>query len=476
VTKPLKPTAHTRFQAFLVPIFGGQLRRNGLFALGQSVFVAICMFSAFRIVVAHAGLERFGVWSLLLAGAAFVRIGDVSGAGALARFMAMPTFAGDSKRTRELVHTVVLTSLGLNGILGLILLIGASVAMPMFVTPQYIAEATALLPWVMATMVVASLALAVTSGIDGVQRADQRAIVVVFAAVVFLVSTWLLVPEYGVIGFGIAQLAQQVVILVFGWIVLRRHVASLGWLPFCWRYNAFIETTGFAVKLNAIGVAGLLFEPLAKFAFNYTGGPSLVAIYELASRIASQVRGMVTSAAMPLIPAFAASPSAEDPVFKRTLEKSISLTSICSVGIAVISLAGAPFVSVFVLDRLSPEMLIMNAALTAGWAINTVAIPFYFAAQGQGKLFWNFAGHAVISLSVLVGIIFAAPLFGFYGLAITIALGLAMSSPVVILGNAYVLDARKIVWATNVWILSSVATIVVMCGASAVITIRYLVS
>ena len=100
------------------------------------------------------------------------------------------------------------------------------------------------------------------------------------SAVIFLTASWLLVPRLGIVGFGAAQLIQQVAILVLGWLVLRRHVADLGWMPYRWRRDVFAETTGYAVKLNGIGIVQLMFEPLAKFAFNHVGGPGLVALYE----------------------------------------------------------------------------------------------------------------------------------------------------------------------------------------------------
>lgn len=112
-------------------------------------------------------------------------------------------------------------------------------------------------------MVLGGLAVAVTSGIDGTQRADQRAIVVIVAALAFLTASWLLVPSYGVIGYGVALLLQQIIMLGLGWLVLRLHVAGIGWLPYRWRCGVFAETTGYALKLNAIGVMGLLFEPLS---------------------------------------------------------------------------------------------------------------------------------------------------------------------------------------------------------------------
>ncbi|MET2827813.1 lipopolysaccharide biosynthesis protein [Mesorhizobium shangrilense] len=422
----------------------GGLARNTLFALGQSLAVAICLFLSYRLVVAHVGLERFGVWSLLLAGSAMVRIGDVSGGGALARFVAEASRTSDPSRPRDVVHTVILTSLAFNAAIALVLWLGAPSVLPLIVTPSHLAEAHALVPYVVASMVVGALAVAVSSGIDGTQRADQRALVTIVASLVFLGACALLVPSYGVLGFGAAQVLQQTTVLALGWLVLRRHIADLGWLPLRWRRDAFTETSTYALKLNAIGVAGMLFEPLAKFAFNHAGGPALVALYELAARLVVQVRALTVSAATPLVPAFARV-SVADPNFKRMLERATRIAAFAAVGTTIATLVGAPVMSLIVLGHLSPELLAMNSALTAAWSINILVVPIYFAAQGVGVLRWNFVSHAAIALSTVFGVFLLVPPFGPAGLIAAIVAGVILSMIIVLFGNAHALGVVGVV-------------------------------
>jgi len=463
---PVGFSTSTIVQAIRDRFSGGQLMQNGLFAAVQSVIVTVCLLLVYRLVIAHASLEQLGIWSLLLAGSALLRVGDVSGAGALSRFVAMRSPDNGPGHTRNVVHTVMLTSFGLNTVLAFAFYMFAPLVLPRFIAPEYLGEALALLPFVVGTMVLGSLSIAVSSAIDGAQRADQRAVVLVVAALIFLFSSWLLIPQYGVIGFGIAQVVQQIVILVLGWHVLRRHVSDLGWMPFHWRRDVFGETAGFAIKLNAIGVVGLLFDPLVKFAFNHTGGPGLVAIYELASRLVVQMRGFVIAAATPLVPAFAAHSDSSDVVFRRTLENSIRFISFASVGVALGAVIGAPIVSLIVLEKLSPEMLIMSTVLTFGWAINVLAIPFYFAAQGQGYLRWNFASHVLIAAWVVVGVFLPITVFGHNGLLISTVFGLALSTPVVIFGNSHLLGIHNACRAVRAWLGGAAVLIMFICAVS----------
>lgn len=441
----------------------GSLSRNGVFALGQSLAVTACMFLAYRIVIAQVGLERLGVWSLLLAGSALVRIGDVSGGGALARFVALASRDGEPGRCRDTVHTVTLTSLALNAAIGFAIWAAAPFVLPLFVAPAYMGEAQVLVPYVVATIVLGGVATAVTSGIDGAQRADRRAIVVVASSLVFLVTCIALVPGYGVLGFGAAQVLQQVAMLVLGWLVLQRHVPGLGWLPRHWRRDVFAETTGYAMKLNGISLVGMLFEPLAKFAFNHTGGPGLVALYDLASRLIVQVRGLAVSAATPLIPAFAAQSGAAEE-FRSTLEKSTRIAALAALGAAVVTLVAAPLASLFVLGKLSPELLALNAALTLGWSINIMCVPIYFAGQALDVLRWNFAAHAAMAASVVVGAFVLAPLFGGTGLIGAIVGGLVLGMLVALLGNAHAFGALGVMYKDRWLLLGTSAVISVLSG------------
>jgi O-antigen/teichoic acid export membrane protein len=363
----------------------------------------------------------------------------------------------------------MLTSLSLNAIIGLVIWCAAPYAVPLFIAPQYLAEAQALVPYIVASTVIGALAMAATSAIDGTQRVDQRAIVVSVSSVVFLFACLLLVPSWGMTGFGAATVLQQVAILALGWVVLRRHITRLGWLPCRWQRSAFVETTGYAVKLGAIGAMGLMVEPLAKFAFNQVGGPGLVALYELASRPVVQMRSLVLAAATPLIPAFAERGGADESDFRVLLTKATRVAALAAVGTALITLAAVPVVSQFVLGKFSAELLLLTVALTVGWSLNILAIPIYFAAQAVGIQRWNFIGHAVIDGFLLLGANFLLRDFGSLGILFAIIVGLIASTLTVLIGNAWALRATDLIWHLRWILLSAGAAIVISCLAPLVL-------
>lgn len=442
-----------------------RLARNGFFSLVQSLVGAVCLFLVYRLVVSNVGLDMLGVWSLLLAGSAIARVGDLSGGGALARFVAMPVGSCPEHYARDTVHTVVLTSLAFNfGLAGIVWLL-LPWAMDAFLDPEFLTAALALMPLVVANLIFSALGLAVTSAIDGVHRADKRAGLMTVASLLFLAGSMVLIPALGLVGFALAQLAQQAFTILVGWIVLRGHIKQLGWFPTSWTLRAFRQTTSYALKLNAIGLVVLLFEPLAKFAFNGIGGPGAVGLFELASRLVSQARAPITSAATPLIPAFAAQRGVDDPAFRKTLYMASVGSAWAAVLVAALCLIGAPAVSLVILGMYSADLVNLSIALTMGWCLNLLGLGFYLAGQAHGVLRWNFLGHAITAAAVVCGAAFMVPVFGESGLISAIVFGLSVGSLVTTVGNANILRSNSVLLKAAPHIAGAAASISGLCAA-----------
>lgn len=409
--------------------------RNAVFSVGQSVVALVCLFAIYRLLIREVGLEGLGIWSLLLAASVFVRVGDVSGAAALARFVASASHAGSASAPRDYVHTVLVANVAMNAVFALAIYLLVPLALPLMMGPEHLAEAQTLVPFTILTMMLSAFAAGVTSAIDGAHRADQRAIIMTGANLVYLAAAWFWIPKFGVVGFALAQALQWVTAIILGWIVLRRHVAGLGWFPYRWSKAVFAETAAYALKLNAISITGMLFDPLAKLGFNLAGGPIMVAHYDLATRLVTQIRGLVVAGATPLTPAFARFKSPADPAFGVILEKATRVSALAAVVTAFLSLAGAPLMSLVILGKIDAEVLRMNTALTLGWSINLLCLGSYMAAQGLGVLRWNFASHAVLALCVVIGVFVLVPQFGADGLLGAIVAGIVLSAVTVIMGN-----------------------------------------
>ncbi len=421
------------------------LHRNGLLSLSQSFIILAYGFLTFRLLIAEAGLEGLGLWSLLMIFGGVATTFDFSGAGALARTVARSEIEFASVSRPPLIHTVLLTSLAINLVLTGVFLFLAQLLLPNMVSSEQLPLAGTLLPWVAGLMLTTPLAVGISSSIDGLMRADQRAILLSAAAVVGLLTAWFAIPKYGVVGIAVAQSVQQAIIIIGGWILLRHHIPGMGWFPVQWHLGIFRQTSGYAVKLNIIGVLSLLLEPLTKYCINLAGGVVAVGSYELASRLATQLRGIIVSATTPLIPAFAASDKPKDRNFVYRLERAQAYALIAALAVVLGSIFAAPIMCWIILGHGDENVIRMNALLSVGWGINLFALPMYYAAQGQGILRWNIASHALTGLTVLAFSLFLAPTYGSIAVVFGVATGLVLGTIMTMAGNARLFGAGKMI-------------------------------
>jgi O-antigen/teichoic acid export membrane protein len=447
------------------------LRRNVLAVLLQTIVTAICLFLSYRVLVTNLGVGMLGIWSLLLSVSAVLRVADVSGTSALSRFLALP----DEKRPGDfapLVSTLTLTSLLINCVLAIFLFLLLQMLVPRLVDAEFKDAATELLPWMSGLLFLSSMATAVVAGLDGIQRADQRAYVLTIAAVLSLLITWFLVPRLGATGFALAQLAQQVFVIVVGWALLRRHVRGLGILPFIWDTDILRKTLPYTLSLNLTGIAALLFEPLVKFALNSSGGPVLVGHFELANKACSMLRGLAVSAAIPLVPAFASYADSKDPKLVSGISTAHKWFSAFAVGMALAACLAAPIVSFVVLGKIDTGIIHIAFILSAGWAINMLATPTYLAAQGQGFLQWNIASHFLLGAAVSAGLYFSsAPYVSPVVWAMTA--GLVLGAVLIIWGNTVAMRNTGLLKHDLPWLMAAATCCLLTAGLAVAISRAY---
>jgi O-antigen/teichoic acid export membrane protein len=419
------------------------LGRNILASAVQPIVGAVCLLLAYRILTVEAGLETVGLWSLLMAGTLVARAADVSGVGALARFLAQT----DSRHPpRDIVHTVLLTSLAINSVVAVFVVAAFGLLIHQFIAPRLHDEAVRMAPLALVTAgFLTPLAIGVCAALDGLQRADLRAALLTVSSLVFLFLAWVLTPTMGGVGFGLALLSQQALVAVAGWGLLARRIPGLDWGPFRWSRPVFRDTVGFGVRLQLLGLALMLTEPVAKAMLGVSANLSFVAYYEFALRVLNQLRAPFVGAAQPLIPVFAAQ-SNNDEARRDLFGKAVRA---CAIGAglfaAAVLIISAPF-SLFMLGELRPEFLMLVWILGVGFAFNLLAVPHYVAAIGAGVTRWNLFGQIAASASLVVFGGGLAYYFGGVGVVVALSLGVTVGAVVQIIGNSRQLHFPPRLW------------------------------
>lgn len=418
------------------------LGRNALLAITQSLVTMTSVFLVYRILIAHEGLSGLGLWALLMAFGGIATAFDISGASALARSVARHEIEFSHTTRGALIHTVLLTSVGINTLALLMLLMAAPALLPLIVLPIQLEEAWRLVPWIALLMLANPISGGLSAALDGLMRADIRAILVSGASMVGLTAAYLLIPSLGILGVAAAQLLQQAAIIVGAWILLKRRVQDLGWIPHRWNLRTFKLTSSYSVKMNVIGILGITFDPVSKYFINSFGGPAALGSYELASRLVIQLRNLVVSASIPLLPAFAVLEKT-DQMLNVMLGKTQRYMALASLAVAALSIPASLVMSFVILSEISPEVIRMSAIMTFGWSLNILSLPLYLVAQAQGRLRWNIASHLVMTLAVAGAALSARhghPLDMVMGVAVAIVAGAAVT----IVGNAGAFQARRV--------------------------------
>ncbi|RWM80800.1 MAG: hypothetical protein EOR81_07435 [Mesorhizobium sp.] len=453
-----------------------RLVKNAGVALIQPLVAMVCVFGAYRLLTHAIGIEGVGLWSLLVAGSLVARLGDVSGSGGLARFAAIEL----SKPLLEsavvrYINTVTLTTVAFNGLAAALLWLVASFVIDRFVGHERVTEARTLMPFaIVGTVFLSPIAATVCSAIDGTQRVDQRAILVSCSSVVLLLASWLLIPRYGGAGFGVAQILQQLVVIVFGWMVLRRRIPHLGPFPNSWSRSVFRETVGFGLRLQATGLASLLTEPLAKLILSQWGGLSFVGYYEFALRFLNQARSLVVAGAQPLV---AAAAGVGDDISKldALLDKSTKVAILGGLCVCLGAIAFSPIFSYLMIGQIRREFIYVICILGFGFGVNVLSIPFYLIALGRGVMRWNLASQ--IQAAVVI-IVLGVPLgfeFGGYGVVVSLAAALVFSSAFVLAGNGHDLRNIEVVKQNSKWMIASILVMFLACCAGAALALELVI-
>ena len=410
------------------------LRRNISFAAVQAVMSLSVVFLAYRLLIRHAGLEVLGLWSLLTAGSVAARLADISGAGGLARFVAEERAADRNPNLH--VHTVVLTSLAMNGLLSGALFLASGRLIAHFIETRHQAMAVDLVPWAILLIgLLMPLVTAITSAVDGLQRADIRAKVTIGSLVVFLGGCLVLIPRYGIWGFLAAQAAQQILVLVACWIVLRCYIPELGLIPHRWSGPVFRQTAAYGLKMQANALAGMLSDPVAKMLLSQWGGLSAVAVYELAARLVLGMRSLLVQAAQPLIPAFAEQ-SSNRAQLKQLLRRSSRMTGKAVALSALVVALASPAYNYFMLGELSNAFMGTLFFLIVGYGINSLAVPYYFLGTAINVMRWNIASQVLMAICIAVAGAVFGPRFGGVAIIGGVVIGLILGAVVVCLGNS----------------------------------------
>jgi len=417
-----------------------QIVVNAATTVAQTISGAIALFFLYRFLVRAIGLERLGIWSLVLATTSVMTLANQGFSTGIIKFVAKYS-AHDDERQRSLLMQTSALTLGLAAAAVSCALYPISRSILLLVLPRKsLPEALAILPLALVSLWLTILQGAVQAGLAGLQRITVCNYLEFSGSASYLALAYLLVPGHGLLGLAYAQVMQVAAILVVTWIVLRRHMKALPLIPCRWSRQHFRELAAYGFQFQLITASQALREPVTKALLAKFGGLALTGFYDLANRLVFTTRELLAQAGMVLIPAVShlreRAPESIPRIYCEAYRLMFFLGVPSFTTVAVLS----PVVSRIWIGRYEPAFVTFVCILAAGWLVNVLCNPAYVVALGTGALGWVSSGCVSTALINLGAGFLAGARFG--AVVVVAVNALSLSIGYLILLSAHHIENR----------------------------------
>ena len=374
---------------------------NSIMSALEIVVVSGILFFLYRFLLNTIGAAQFGIWSLVLATTAVTQIADLGLSGGVVKFVAKYIARGENEKVSGIIQTVVLTiGVAVGGLLFLVYPLLKWV-LAQLIPAESLPMALAILPYALIALWLCMLTSLFLSGLDGYQRFDIRSMLLMSGSMLHLLLCFWLVPRFGILGLAYAKVIQNASVMVASWFFLKRLVPGLPLVPRTWSRPLFREMIAYCIQFQVITVASMLYDPVTKALLSRFGSLSMVAYYQMASKIVLKLHALIIAANQVLVPAIAG-------LKERTPDR---VQSVYMASYRVLFFLEFPFYSLFIvslplISRVwvgyhEPVFVMFATLLSLGWMLATLASPAYHAGMGIGTLRWNVAGN--LTTAVLNG-------------------------------------------------------------------------
>jgi O-antigen/teichoic acid export membrane protein len=417
-----------------------QILLNAATTFVQVIGSAAALFWLYRFLIRSIGVERLGIWSLVLATTSVVTLANQGFSTSIVKFVAKYVAREEPERVSLLVQTALL-SIGLAlAVLSVGLYPAAKWALQLILPPAHLAEAVAILPCALISLWINLLASVLQAGLAGHELVTHRNYVVFGGSLLYLLLALALVPQRGLLGLAYAQVINSFAGFAASWLLLRRRIPDLPLLPRRFSPHHFREMLHYSAQFQFITAGQSVREPVTKALLAKFGGLELTGFYDMAMRWVITFRELIVQANQVLVPTVANLQERDPGSLPRIYRDSYRLIFFLSVPAFAVLVALSPLVSQIWLGRYQPEFIGLVAILAAGWLVNILGNPAYVMDLGTGRLRWVTIGCAATGiLNGVVGFV-AGKYFG--GLAVAIAAASSLAAGYLVVLLAYQLENR----------------------------------
>lgn len=410
-----------------------QVINNVIYSIMQFIVVGIVLLILYKFLIKYLGVERFGIWSLVLSTTSIAGIANLGFSASVVKFVAQYTARKDVDKVVSVIETSVISIALLVGFVLLICYPLAIRILRIIIASSQVAEAIDILPYALLSLWISVIASVFQAGLDGHQRMDLSSLIVIFKAVSYLILCMIFVPVHGLMGVAYAHVIQACILMILSWWMLKRKMPMLPAIPFRWSNDLFREMVGYGLNIQLISVSQMLYDPITKGLLAKVGGLGFVGYYEMASRMIIQLRGLLVSACQVLVPTIADMKEINPDFINKIYKEAYCLILFIAIPYYSAIIALAPVISRIWIGHYESSFVTFSVVLSIGWFVNTLVAPSYFADLGIGNLMWITRGHIIIAISnIVLGSLFGY-VFGGIGVVVAWAASLIAGSLTILL-------------------------------------------
>lgn len=407
-----------------------RLLKNAVAGAVQTVASGLMLIVLYRLLLDGVGSTGLGLWSLLVALFGLARVLEFgltgSGMKLTAEAIAEGRFGDARNFTRFAILGTALTTLLSSLVLAAVI--------PMF------ADVGTVSSWELLAIGsgtwIGFLVQSLRSSIDAMQRADLRHLTITFQALIMLALCWSLIPGHGWNGLVTAYLLCSCITGLF-------TAAILWWLwrdvsrerpssPMTAQLKRMME---YGVPFHLTTISAQFYDPVTKYFLAVFGSLADVGLYEMASRMVLQLRGLLVSAMEALVPYVAGSaPIDRAKGIGYVYFPAIRMFMVIGIPLFAAFLAAIPCITEWWLGVIDQRFVLLSQVLALAWAFNVLTTPAYFCAQGQGRQRWNLGSHILIAVANLGLAVALGSLCGPLGVVAAFCLALVAGSLLLMVG------------------------------------------
>jgi len=369
-----------------------QVLLNALTTIAQELGSAVVLFFLFRFLVRAIGIERLGIWSLVLATTSVVTLANQGFSTSVVKYIAKYVAQGRREDLSSLVETALI-SLGVPlAAVSVGLYPAARWFLGLLLPHSDLAEAVAILPFALLSLWLNLLGSILQAGLDGHELISHRNYVLLCSSIFYLLLSYALVPHYGLLGLAYSQTLQDGAWFVATWVLLRRQIPRLPLVPRRWSRAHFREIAAYGLHFQFITASQAIREPVTKALLARFGGLAMTGLYDMASRWVVSFRELIVQANQVLVPTVANLQESDPDSLPRVYRDSYRLIFFLAVPTFASLVAVSPIVSRVWIGRYEPAFVSFVALLAAGWLVNVLSNPAYVIDLGTGALRWVSVG------------------------------------------------------------------------------------